>query len=109
MPTERPPLSWDHVYLLVWHGRDKRAFMTTWDGDAPMVHVVVTGLDESYVYSNGCPLWRAPVPPQAGLVEVPEGEDPHQYAEAQGGYYAYGWHLSEVIDRVTPMRDPIFG
>lgn len=81
-------LDWSEHYLLGWYDRSGRAYLTTWDGDLPVVHVVVTGCAESRI-----PLWSAKVPPGARLEPVPEGQDPHEYAAELGGYHAIGWRV----------------
>jgi len=95
--TQLPPkreLSWDHVYLLGWFNEQGHPFLTTWDGNLPMVHVVVTGVKPLTM-----PLWSAPVPPNAHLHEIPADKAPQEYAQEMGGYHAFGWYLEEPFER----------
>ncbi len=101
-----PPVDWDHVYLLAWYDRDRQGYLTTWDGDLPYIHVVITGLSDGHAHRHGMPLWKAPVPPGAELVQVPEGRDPHEYAAELGGFYAMGWHMPTKIEREWPKPFP---
>lgn len=92
------PLNWDHTYLLGWYDRTGRSFLTSWDGDLPLVGVVVVG-----GRPLGPPLWNAPVP--AGCVAYPvpttlvDLEARIAYATTLGGVYAFGWRLDRVIER----------
>lgn len=80
--------SWDSVYLLGWYDRNDRPFLTTWDGNRPLVAFVVTGVNGMTM-----PLWRAPVPHGAALHRIPEGKDAADYARELGGFRAVGWEL----------------
>lgn len=94
MEAPEIPVDWDHVYLLGWYDRERRSYLTTWDGDLPMVNVVVLGLP-----SHRMPMWDAPVPPQAELRRVPDDQDPHEYAASLGGYHAFGWLVADGVKR----------
>lgn len=89
------PVDWDHVYLLGWYGEDGRACLTTWDGDLPMIDVVVLGIRAYRV-----PAWDAEVPRGATVVGIPDGvESPTDHARELGGIHAFGWHVAEPIKR----------
>jgi hypothetical protein len=90
------PVTWDHVYLLGWYAENGRANLTSWDGNAPMIDVVVVGL-----HGRRVPVWNAPVPDGAQLVRVPEDADPQEFAREHGGLHAFGWHLSSPIGRTS--------
>lgn len=100
-------LSWDNVYLLCWFDANGRSYSTSWDGDLPLIHVVVTG------WRGSPPMWAAPVH-EAKLVEFPEGSnswslDRVEYATSHGGNYAFGWrvhHVDRVNNRVQVHPPP---
>jgi hypothetical protein len=81
---------WSNTYLLGWH-QDGRPYLTTWDGDLPMVDVIVTGHS---VY--GPPMWDAPVPEGARLHRIPNDYSPEAYAAKLGGVHAFGWRIPVV-------------
>lgn len=96
MPDERP-LHWDHVFLLGWYDETGKAYLSSWMGNAPMVHVVVTGVN-----STRFPLWKAPIPPNAQLHPMPKDLTPYEFvshATSMNGYYAFGFYMEDVIDR----------
>lgn len=99
MATEQI-LDWNHVYLLGWYDKTGRAYLSTWMGDRPMVHVIVKNH-----HSFGPPLWRAPAPARCTLEGFPEDvttlEDRVTYATAHGGSYAFGWYYDEPFERGT--------
>ncbi len=80
--------TWENTYLLAWYDRTGRSYLTTWDGNLPIVHVVVTGCN-----GMNMPLWNAPVPEGAQLHRVPDDMDPQEYARKLGGFYAFGWRV----------------
>lgn len=80
--------TWDTTYLLGWYDETGSSYLTTWQGDLPMIHVVVTGCS-----GLDMPLWDAPVPMNAKMLAVPAGEVPQDYARKMGGYHAFGWHM----------------
>lgn len=82
------PLTWDNLYLLGWTSRNGRANLTTWNGDRPLVHVIVTGVAEHHM-----PMWSAPVPVSARIHEIPLDREREQYAKEIGGYVAFGWKI----------------
>lgn len=86
------------MYLLGWYDENGRPYLTTWDGPAPLVGVVVTG-----VHPIQMPLWSAPVPSGAKLHPVPREavtvEQRIAHAKTLGGYYAFGWVLELPIER----------
>jgi len=86
--VEDQPLDWQSVYLLAWYDHMGRAYLTTWNGDLPIVHVVVTGCKELNM-----PLWDAPVPEGARLHRIPDDYDPQEYARKLGGFHAFGWRV----------------
>lgn len=86
--VEDRELTWDSTYLLAWYDRAGKAYLTTWSGDLPVIHVVVTGCSPMNM-----PLWNAPVPRGAQLHLVPDGKDPQEYACQLGGYHAFGWRV----------------
>lgn len=89
------PVDWDHVCILGWYGRDGRAHLTSWEGDLPIIDVVVTG-------TGPCvPCGSAPVPPGAGVHPVPAGKDPKELALELGGLHAIGWIIEKGVRRVT--------
>ena len=91
-------LDWDHVYLLGWYDENCRSYLTTWDGDLPMVGVIVTGCEPTRM-----PLWSAPVPTSAKLHPVPSHLENLReivlHAWAMNGYYAFGWKTEEAFER----------
>jgi hypothetical protein len=89
--------AWDNTYLLGWEDREGKSYLTTWDGDLPMVHVVVTGCN-----GINMPLWDAPVPDGAQLHRVPDDDNPKEYARKIGGFYAFGWRVP--VKRKEPKR-----
>ncbi len=99
----KPPIDWDHVYLLGWYDQAGRSYLTSWDGPSDYVHVVVKT-------AQSPPMWSAPVPPGAELAAMPEHlttlTDRVQYATSIGGVYAFGWlmNLGETIDRTRRGR-----
>lgn len=90
------PVTWDHVYILGWYSENGRANLTSWDGDAPIIDVMITGL-----HGRRVPVWSSEVPRGAELTRVPDGASPQEYARESGGLYAFGWHLAEPIERGT--------
>jgi len=90
-------VDWCHVYLLGWYDANNQGYLTSWDGDLPYVHVVVTG----YLYF-GPPMWKTPVPDGCILHEIPDNKDPQEYAKEIGGVHAFGWYLKDGnIERVS--------
>lgn len=101
-------IDWDHVYLLAWYDQTGKSYLTTWDGDLPYVHVVVTGLGGRHM-----PLWKSSdVPSGAQLHLVPDDvtdfRQQIEYANKMGGYLALGWYIEEGFKREV-VRDPIWG
>lgn len=96
--------TFENTYLLAWYDREGRSYLTTWQGDLPIVHVVVTGCN-----GMNMPLWDAPVPKGAQLHRVPEGRDPQEYAREIGGNHAFGWRVpvkrKEPKDESSRMHD----
>lgn len=91
-------MDWSRVYLLGWYGSDGKPYLSTWEGDKPYVHVVVTG----YNPSVGVPLWNAKVPKDCKMTEIPGGLTHQQrleFAAARNGVYAFGWKMDADIDR----------
>jgi hypothetical protein len=86
--VEDQPLTWENTYLLAWYDRAGKSYLTSWDGDLPMIHVVVTGCS-----GMNMPLWNAPVPSGATIHPIPPSTDPQEYARQLGGYYAFGWRV----------------
>lgn len=90
-------LSWDNVYLLCWFDGQGKGHSTTWDGDLPLIYVMVQG------YRISPPMWAAPVE-RAVLNEFPPEvstqEERVRYATAHGGVCAFGWRVHHV-DRVN--------
>jgi hypothetical protein len=74
--------------------------LSTWDGDLPMVHVVVYGATALTM-----PLWDAYVSPGMSFEVIPQGEDHQAYAKARGGFYAFGWYFEKPIKRREPQRE----
>jgi hypothetical protein len=94
-------IDWDHVYLLGWYDWNRKAYLTSWDGNFPMVNVIVTG---------GTPvMWRGYVKNGLKLHEIPEGIDPHKQAMLMNGLFAFGWYIKDGIDRNKLMPDTPFG
>ena len=95
-------IDWRHVYLLGWYDETGKGYLSTWDGDLPYVHVVVTSLA-----GRPMPLWRGAVPRGAEMHLVPdEVADLRQrvaYATKMGGYYALAWYLEDGFERPLPF------
>lgn len=107
-------IDWNHVYLLGWFGRDRRAYLTTWVGKRPDITVIVTGPD---ILEWGPPIWDAPAnckPNASGiphhpytdyqLHEVKEGEDSDAKAIELGGVKAIGWYFPDSFERKWPAE-----
>ena len=100
-----PPVehqNWEHIYLLGWYGEDGKPYLTTWEGSAPLVDVVVSGrFREDTCW--GPPLWDAYAPERLSLEVIPEGvADKKSYARSRGGLYAFGWYFPDPIARRGP-------
>lgn len=83
--------TWANTYLLGWYDKG-RGYLTTWDGDLPMVNVVVTGFNATL----GPPMWNAPVPEGAQLHRIPDDFTPEAYAQKLGGVHAFGWRVPVI-------------
>ncbi len=93
-------LNWDHTYLLGWYDREEKSYLSSWDGDNPRVDCVVVGYNHGY----GPPIWHAPVPPRCVAFKMPADlvttKDKVAYATRLGGVYAFGWYITQPIQRV---------
>jgi hypothetical protein len=104
--TEEMKFDWDHIYLLSWYDQNGKAYLTTWEGDLPIIAVVVTGARKPY----GPPLWRAPVPAGCELHEIPTGKGNQEYAKELGGVVAIGWYIKDGLTRYpheVPLQQPL--
>ena len=99
VPPEK--LTWDHIYLLGWIDHEGQSYLTTWEGNLPMLEVIVYG-----VSGLSIPLWDASVPPGARLEAVPEGKDGQGWARLHGGLLALAWYVAEGITRKAPELFP---
>lgn len=88
------PKDWSQLYLLGWYDQQGKPYLSTWDGDRPMVSVVVYGAT-----SLSMPLWDADVPSKLSFEVVPNGVDPQAYAQLKGGLHAFGWFVAEGFRR----------
>lgn len=88
------PENWSQLYLLGWYDQAGKSYLSTWDGDRPMVSVVVYGANNLTM-----PLWDADVRPNMRFEVVPAGEDPQEYARQKGGLHAFGWYIAEGFKR----------
>lgn len=102
--TEEPvQLDMNHVYLLGWYGPTGQAYLTTWSGGRPLIHVVVTGPIEMF----GPPMWDAPATMRQGghkaeefvVHPIPDNEDPWVAAGRLRGVVAIGWYFTEGFER----------
>lgn len=108
--ANKDSIPWSDIYLLGWYDRSKRPYLTTWEGDRPLIHVVVLGIANGQI-----PVWNAAVPRGATVVRIPDGDNPHEQAAKLNGIYAFGWHMpgdvarggpsSAVIQRITRHLD----
>src|SRR5690606_38172204 len=89
-----PPVTWGYFDILGWRDEDGRLNLTSWDGATPLMNVVVTGLAGRRV-----PVWNSKIPTGVGLIRIPDGVDPQEFARKQGGINAFGWHLTHKICR----------
>ena len=93
LPDEHKNLN--HIYLLGWYDQAGQSYLTSWDGDLPYVHVVVTGAT-----AFNMPLWNASVPSRCKIEVIPDGvSNKVAYATERFGFYAFGWYLPEPILR----------
>ncbi len=88
------PKDWSQLYLLGWYDSLGRPMLSSWDGDLPLVHVVVFGATATTM-----PLWRSPVTPDMKFEVIPDGEDHQAYARRRGGLYAFGWFVEKGFER----------
>jgi hypothetical protein len=91
-------LDWWNVYLLGWHDHNGRSYLTSWDGDAEVVHVVITGASEIEMSQA---MWHGPIPPRSIIHEIPSGIDPDEHAKQIGGYHAFGWYMPNGFKRMS--------
>lgn len=104
MDEKEMKFDWDHIYLLGWYDENGKAFLTTWEGSQPLIYVVVTGASP-----YGPPLWRAPIPKDCELHEIPTGKGNQEYAKGLGGVLAFGWYIEDGMTRYpheTPLTLP---
>lgn len=97
-------VTWENMYLLGHYDKyTGRAYLTTWDGDAPLVDVVVTGCNNINI-----PMWGNPAPEGAEIVAIPEGKDPKEFAKEINGIHAFGWHgptsAKHMFDKIDNGR-----
>ena len=103
-------IDWKHVYLLgFWYPNGKRS-LTSWDGYAQRVEVVVVGdgVQKALNWKNNrrIPMWDAPAPPDMEVrpfpSDVPDDTDVKiKYATEHGGVFAFGWYFEEGFERKT--------
>lgn len=110
--TEQPtPFDWDHVYLLGWWGPGDAPHLTTWAGELPYIHVVVTG--PPTLRQWGPPMWKArhnvrlgntlgvvPIAvEQCQLHFAPSPGEAVALAREMRGVRALGWYIKDGFVR----------
>ncbi len=96
-------IDWEHIYLLGWHSKDGKRNFTTWSGKRPWIDVVVVGADDNDMKNI---MWSLPLHKDFQLIVVPNDVNPRQFASDSNGLWAFGWFLSEGVNR-PPMRELI--
>ena len=103
-------LDWNHFYILGWYDSNRKPYLTTWDGKAPIITAVITG---PKVQTHGPPIWDSPevwkgyglayekytiheLPCEVGAEII---EDPYHAAELLGGVVAFGWYIQKGFTR----------
>lgn len=90
-------VTWEDVYILGFYDASGRGYFTSWTGDAPVIHVVVTGC--RHTIRDPFPFLATHVPSGAGIHSIPPGWDEKDYAEELGGVRAFGWYLPGTVRR----------